>query len=507
MIPPARPVPSLKKRLTRALDTWEADAPWLVPAVLVMGLCQGCMYIPYLLGPAGIGLGALVWEQPALTATYFCAISAAMLLVEIAHRLGRTGVLALCHMGPLQIILFVLGGSAVALHVSVPAPLPGLLIGCIGAALFGIATAWAQLESARFLARLQAKASNRTVLLATPVTGAIVIVASLARKPWLAVVVALLPICIPLLIERAEANAPFSAPSNEPKETLGPINAANSWRSGIVTCCSIVTAALVVFAGRYDLYTATGISTTDVTWAHPVALAAAGTVLCIGVLVTAHLLCTRPRTITLTLVFRISLPLLGAGSLLVCLTPSNATGPTMAGLWTAIFAMALIDQMVWVLTAAVMRSTHTNSDLVVTRMRMMQFLGAALGAVFALPAIAQWGTMPAILTATTVLLAAFVLLVPSNELHIVRAASLDSAASCGLDSAVSQQCALAAIRYDLTAREAEVFCLLAEGLAVPQIAQRLCVSHPTVRTHVRHIYTKFDVHSRAELVSKAGIDR
>lgn len=50
----------------------------------------------------------------------------------------------------------------------------------------------------------------------------------------------------------------------------------------------------------------------------------------------------------------------------------------------------------------------------------------------------------------------------------------------------------------LTKREADVFVLLAKGKDAQQIADELTVSLSTVRTHVRSIYAKCDVHSRRE---------
>ena len=49
----------------------------------------------------------------------------------------------------------------------------------------------------------------------------------------------------------------------------------------------------------------------------------------------------------------------------------------------------------------------------------------------------------------------------------------------------------------LTARECEVLRLLTMGLTNPQIAERLVISPVTVNTHVRAIYTKFEVTSRS----------
>ncbi len=43
---------------------------------------------------------------------------------------------------------------------------------------------------------------------------------------------------------------------------------------------------------------------------------------------------------------------------------------------------------------------------------------------------------------------------------------------------------------ELTARQVEVACLLADGLTYAQIAARLALSEHTVHEHVRHIYER-----------------
>ena len=55
----------------------------------------------------------------------------------------------------------------------------------------------------------------------------------------------------------------------------------------------------------------------------------------------------------------------------------------------------------------------------------------------------------------------------------------------------------------LTAREAEVLALLAEGLTQAEIAAQLVVSPRTVGTHIQHILAKLEVHNRAQAVAVA----
>ncbi len=55
-------------------------------------------------------------------------------------------------------------------------------------------------------------------------------------------------------------------------------------------------------------------------------------------------------------------------------------------------------------------------------------------------------------------------------------------------------------KYGLSARENEVFVLLAQGRNRPYIQKQLYLADGTVKTHSSHIYTKLDVHSRQEML-------
>ena len=59
----------------------------------------------------------------------------------------------------------------------------------------------------------------------------------------------------------------------------------------------------------------------------------------------------------------------------------------------------------------------------------------------------------------------------------------------------------------LTPREKEVLSLLCKGKSYQMIANDLFVSKETVRTHIKKIYKKLEVHSNAEAVAKAFKER
>lgn len=59
----------------------------------------------------------------------------------------------------------------------------------------------------------------------------------------------------------------------------------------------------------------------------------------------------------------------------------------------------------------------------------------------------------------------------------------------------------------LTARETEVLELLSKGKSYTTIAEQLFVDKETIRTHIKNIYWKLEVHSKAEAIEKAIKER
>ncbi len=58
----------------------------------------------------------------------------------------------------------------------------------------------------------------------------------------------------------------------------------------------------------------------------------------------------------------------------------------------------------------------------------------------------------------------------------------------------------------ITKRESEILALLARGYRSKEVAEELTISVPTVNTHVRNIYEKLQVRSRAEAVARFFVE-
>lgn len=71
----------------------------------------------------------------------------------------------------------------------------------------------------------------------------------------------------------------------------------------------------------------------------------------------------------------------------------------------------------------------------------------------------------------------------------------------GAEDPVVLACEAVAAERGLSPRESEVLLLLAQGRSRAFIQSELFLSDGTVKTHIRHIYQKLDVHSKQELIS------
>jgi DNA-binding NarL/FixJ family response regulator len=82
-------------------------------------------------------------------------------------------------------------------------------------------------------------------------------------------------------------------------------------------------------------------------------------------------------------------------------------------------------------------------------------------------------------------------------------AALDPAVQAHVLAGLAEGADAPALPDGLTRREAEVLTLIAEGLSNAQIAERLVVSHATVKSHVNRVFAKAGVRDRAQAVAYA----
>ncbi|MBM7000145.1 helix-turn-helix transcriptional regulator [bacterium] len=163
----------------------------------------------------------------------------------------------------------------------------------------------------------------------------------------------------------------------------------------------------------------------------------------------------------------------------------------------------LIDMVTWVLLVEVSRTTHFSALLVFAVGRLAIHAGMAGGEFIALQCREDMTTFFAVAIVLLLLVASFlfadraatVAFEPPLERELPR--EPDETHALTLEEGLDE----IAARHGLSPRETEVFRLWATGHGSKAIEDRLTLSPATVKTHLRHIYEKCDVHSRAELLS------
>ena len=118
-------------------------------------------------------------------------------------------------------------------------------------------------------------------------------------------------------------------------------------------------------------------------------------------------------------------------------------------------------------------------------------------------------TLPAdLLTAIRVVAAGEALLAPSVTRRLISEfakTATPARAAAATAMATSAGAAAGPLRAShitqlLTERECEVLRLVATGMSNAEIAERLCISPATAKTHVAHLLTKLDARDRVQLV-------
>ena len=87
-----------------------------------------------------------------------------------------------------------------------------------------------------------------------------------------------------------------------------------------------------------------------------------------------------------------------------------------------------------------------------------------------------------------------------------RAAAEQAVQSEGEPDRLASRCAEVASAAGLTPREAEVFACVAQGRDAAYVCAKLSISENTVRTHIKSIYRKLDIHGRQELFALVNGD-
>ncbi len=127
-------------------------------------------------------------------------------------------------------------------------------------------------------------------------------------------------------------------------------------------------------------------------------------------------------------------------------------------------------------------------------------LGALLG--LGLTSIASSFTAALTLGITYAVIVSVFVFLPNSayRLFMARAPMEIEVPDNALVVAIEKGCRMLARRYDLSSREEEVLAYIARGRTLQTIGDEMHLSLNTIKTHVKHIYQKCDVHNQEELM-------
>lgn len=228
----------------------------------------------------------------------------------------------------------------------------------------------------------------------------------------------------------------------------------------------------------------------------------------------------RRKRLSFSFLWRIEIILVAAGMLILSVFPGHFTGLAIA---TVNIADTLMLGVLWITLQDVARHTTTDvyavygfawASRVLSRdvgRVLIVALGAAGASSYAVTAVI--GIVVFALAVSMALLLSDGILrsrplftedatkaVPERRAPAAsrRSDATIAAALPGTQAAAEDDWLRAA--YDLSERETEVALLIAQGRSKSYIAEALCLSENTVRTHAKNVYAKLGVHSKQELI-------
>lgn len=209
-------------------------------------------------------------------------------------------------------------------------------------------------------------------------------------------------------------------------------------------------------------------------------------------------LCAMPLKMNFNhLIYRVSFVLMALGALLCIVLPENAAW----GYEVFCVGYRFFDVLIWCLCAYLVHHHTAPSTWLGGLCMGMLLLGRFIG-------FETFGLWDALFSTQplSVLLALVLFGLMFIALYLVSQTNLREAWGMAQpgeaeDEAnlVSYCCAQIAQTYGLSAREQDVLVQLAYGKSRFEVSQALVLSEETIKTHIRHLYQKLDIHSRKEL--------
>ena len=157
---------------------------------------------------------------------------------------------------------------------------------------------------------------------------------------------------------------------------------------------------------------------------------------------------------------------------------------------------SLLEATLYLIIVDKISTTSTNKLRIICAFFLVDSIAYPIGEAMA-QAPSEWlGTIAAILT---VLLAVAGIWLFSER--NINAFLLETPDSPNPEASFEDKARAVALGSSLSERETQIMLLFAQGRSAVFIGELIFISANTVRTHIKHIYSKLGVHSRQELIN------
>lgn len=199
------------------------------------------------------------------------------------------------------------------------------------------------------------------------------------------------------------------------------------------------------------------------------------------------------------LIYQGGFVLMALGYLLFALVGSSFLG----GWFIHSIGFRFVDILMWALCAYLIKQRGLPTNWVFAWTTCSLLLGQACGAVVGnatleFQLLSGVGASSLSIIMVFILLASSLLMSDRKNLQtgwgMVRPGDKEA-----LPTNFDMGCKLACRQYSLTVREEEIFTLLAKGRSRASVCDDLTLSKETVKTHIRNIYKKINIHSQQEI--------
>lgn len=355
---------------------------------------------------------------------------------------------------------------------------------CAGA-FFGIGDAVANLLWARFSSALSLRSVYLFALLSNLASLAAYLLLVLLPPAFILPATAALFVCAVLFAKPSIESRPDQ--TDEYSTPVFRSAIASLWRPILGTAIlSFLSALMLQMPAQREIPLATFQVTSLVT--QPVVI--------VALLVPALFIKRQPE---LSSVYKVALPLSAAGFLLLPLIWNDAGGLANA---CAQLGTLVANIILWCMLADTVRDTKLPASLVFS-LALLVVNGSRLAGTLVAHANAETLARGDIALTTVALVAVYLVAMISLFLLKERKRphpTAETPTSAEPLDVLALKCNALADRERFTPREREIVLHLAQGRTVHAISEKLFVSENTVKSHIKSIYLKLDIHSRAELI-------